>query len=71
MIIITSIEETDYFHYKIDVINRKINLCISDEEMAKRISEFHWEFPANNYQRYLRLFVKNVGSMAQGCVWDV
>ena len=38
--------------------------------MAKRISEFRWEFPASNYQRYLRLFVKNVGSMAQGCVWD-
>ena len=55
---------------EIDVINRRITLCISDEEMAKRISEFHWEFPASNYQRYLRLFVKNVGSMAQGCVWD-
>ena len=55
---------------EIDVINRRITLCISDEEMAKRISEFRWEFPASNYQRYLRLFVKNVGSMAQGCVWD-
>ena len=55
---------------EIDVLNRRITLCISDEEMAKRISEFHWEFPASNYQRYLRLFVKNVGSMAQGCVWD-
>lgn len=54
----------------IDVTNRKIDLCISEEEMAKRLSEFHWEFPASNYQRYLRLFVKNVGSMAQGCVWD-
>ena len=54
----------------IDVTNRKIELCISDEEMAKRLAAFHWEFPASNYQRYLRLFVKNVGSMAQGCVWD-
>ena len=54
----------------IDIPNRNITLCIPDEELADRLSKFHWEFPANNYHRFLRLFVKNVGSMAQGCVWD-
>lgn len=54
----------------IDIPNRNITLNISDEEMNKRLSEFHWEFPASDYHRYLRLFVKNVGSMAHGCIWD-
>ena len=54
----------------IDIPNRNITLNISDEEMNKRLSEFHWEFPASDYHRFLRLFVKNVGSMAHGCIWD-
>ena len=62
------IEEGD--EISIDIPNRNITLCISDEELADRLSKFQWEFPANNYHRFLRLFVKNVGSMAQGCVWD-
>ena len=55
---------------EIDVPNRKISLLISDEEMTKRKSEFKWKFPANDYPPYLRLFVKNVGSMAKGGIWE-
>ena len=54
----------------IDVPGRKINIRIDDSEMEKRRSEFRWEFPADNYPRYLRLFVKNVGSMAKGGIWE-
>ena len=55
---------------EIDVPERRITLCISDEEMAKRKAAFHWEFPAEDYPPYLRLFVKNVGSMAKGGIWE-
>ena len=54
----------------IDIPGRSINMRVSDEEIAKRASEFSWEFPKNNYPRYLNLFVKNVGSMAKGGIWE-
>ena len=43
---------------------------ISEEEMKSRIKDFPWEFPENNYPRFLNLFVKNVGSMAKGGIWE-
>ncbi len=54
----------------IDIHERKINMRVSDEEIAKRASEFSWTFPKNDYPRYLNLFVKNVGSMAKGGIWE-
>ena len=54
----------------IDINERKINMRVSDDEIAKRASEFSWTFPKNNYPRYLNLFVKNVGSMAKGGIWE-
>ena len=45
-------------------------LALSDEELAERKAAFHWEFPAHKYPRFLRLFVKNVGSMAKGGIWE-
>ena len=54
----------------IDIPERKINIRVSDEEMAERKAAFRWEFPENNYPRYLNLFVKNVGSMAKGGIWE-
>ena len=54
----------------IDVANRSMTVELSDEELAKRKAEFHWEFPAHKYPRFLRLFVKNVGSMAKGGIWE-
>ena len=55
----------------IDIPERSINLCISEEELKKRLADFHWEFPGGDYQRYLRLFSRNVGSMAKGGIWEV
>ncbi|MBE5771278.1 MAG: dihydroxy-acid dehydratase [Clostridia bacterium] len=56
---------------EIDVPNRKMDLLISEEEMADRISKFSWEFPGKEYHRYLRMFVKTIGSMAKGGIWEV
>lgn len=55
---------------EIDVVKRTMNVLLSDEELAKRKEKFHWEFPAEQYPRFLRLFVKNVGSMAKGGIWE-
>ena len=63
------VEEGD--EIAIDIPNRKIELCISDEEMAKRLAAFKWEFQGKDYQRFLRLFSRNVGSMAKGGIWEV
>ena len=54
----------------IDVAKRSMTVELSEEELAKRKAEFHWEFPAHKYPRFLRLFVKNVGSMAKGGIWE-
>ena len=54
----------------IDVAKRTMNVELSEEELTRRKSEFHWEFPAEKYPRFLRLFVKNVGSMAKGGIWE-
>ncbi len=56
---------------EISVLERQMNLLISEEEMADRISRFSWEFPGKEYHRYLRMFAKTVGSMAKGGIWDV
>lgn len=55
---------------EIDVAKRSMNVELSDEELANRKANFHWEFPAEKYPRFLRLFVKNVGSMAKGGIWE-
>ena len=54
----------------IDVAERQINMEVSDEELAKRKAEFHWEFEAEKYPRFLRLFAKNVGPMSKGGIWE-
>ena len=54
----------------IDVAKRSMTVELSDEELAQRKAAFHWEFPAHKYPRFLRLFVKNVGSMAKGGIWE-
>ncbi|MBR2611895.1 MAG: dihydroxy-acid dehydratase [Clostridia bacterium] len=55
---------------EIDIKERKIHLDITDEEMQTRREAFSWEFRADDYPRYLRLFVRNVGSMAKGGIWE-
>ena len=54
----------------IDIDKRTINARISDEEFENRKKNFKWEFSGGDYPRYLNLFVKNVGSMAKGGIWE-
>ncbi len=55
----------------IDVPARKMDLQLSDAEIAERIKAFDWVFPGSDYPRFLRLFSRNIGSMAKGGIWDV
>ena len=54
----------------IDIPNRRIDMQVDDAELARRKAAFNWTFDASAYPRYLRLFVKNVGSMAHGGIWE-
>ena len=54
----------------IDIPKRMIDMRVSDEELAKRKAAFNWKFDGSKYPRFLNLFVKNVGSMAHGGIWE-
>ena len=54
----------------IDIPNRRIDMQVDDAELARRRAAFSWTFDEAAYPRYLRLFVKNVGSMAHGGIWE-
>ena len=54
----------------IDIPNRKMDMLVSDEEREKRKAAFNWTFDGSKYPRFLNLFVKNVGSMAHGGIWE-
>ena len=54
----------------IDIPNRRIDVQVDDAELARRKASFSWAFDESAYPRYLRLFVKNVGSMAHGGIWE-
>ncbi len=55
---------------EIDVKNRSIHLDLPEEEIVDRLSRFKFVFPAEDYPPFLRLFSRNVGSMAKGGVWQ-
>ena len=55
---------------QIDVGKRSIQLLVSDQEIQERARDFHWTFNEGEYPRFLNLFVKNVGSMAKGGIWE-
>ena len=54
----------------IDVKARRVDARVSADEFAERAKSFSWTFDESAYPRFLRLFVKNVGSMAHGGVWE-
>ena len=54
----------------IDIPNRKMDMLVSAEELEKRKAAFNWTFDGSKYPRFLNLFVKNVGSMAHGGIWE-
>ena len=56
---------------EIDVKNRTIHLDLPEEVIEERLKHFKFEFPEGEYPPFLRLFSKNVGSMAKGGVWEL
>ena len=55
---------------EIDLDERRIDLLIPEEERNRRKSQWHWEFHAEKYPPFLRLFSRNVGSLANGAIWE-
>ncbi len=56
---------------EIDVPKRSIDLLVPEEEIQARVAKFDWQFPGDSYPRFLRLFARNIGSMAKGGIWEV
>ncbi len=55
---------------EIDLDQRRIDLLVPEEEVKERKSKWSWEFQEKNYPPFLRLFSKNVGSLANGAIWE-
>lgn len=51
----------------IDIPNRRIDV---DADLEARKKDFNWKYDESKYPRYLNTFVKNVGSMAHGGIWE-
>lgn len=51
----------------IDIPQRTISV-VADLDARKK--DFAWTFDGSKYPRFLNLFVKNVGSMAHGGIWE-
>lgn len=54
----------------IDLEERKLQLEVSEEELARRKKAWSWKFPGELYPPFLRLFSNSVGSLARGAVWE-
>lgn len=51
----------------IDIPQRTISVAA---DLGARKKDFAWTFDGSKYPRFLNLFVKNVGSMAHGGIWE-
>lgn len=54
----------------IDIKERKINIELTDEEIANRLEKVDWKFEGDQYKPFLRLFARNVTSTAKGATWE-
>lgn len=54
----------------IDLDQRKINLEVPSAELEERRKNWSWKFDPVGIPPFLRLFVKNVGSLANGAIWE-
>ncbi len=55
---------------EIDLDKRRIDLTVDDSELAERKKSWKWEFDPKGVPPFLRLFVKNAGSLANGAIWE-
>lgn len=54
----------------IDLNQRKIDLEVPSAELEERRKNWSWKFDLAGVPPFLRLFVKNVGSLANGAIWE-
>lgn len=54
----------------IDLDQRKIDLEVPSAELEERRKNWSWKFDPAGVPPFLRLFVKNVGSLADGAIWE-
>ncbi|NLE56341.1 MAG: dihydroxy-acid dehydratase [Lentisphaerae bacterium] len=55
----------------INLDERRLDLLVGEDEMARRKGEWNWQFPGGDYPPFLRLFSKCAGSLANGAVWEL
>lgn len=55
---------------EIDLDARRLDLIVGREELAERRKHWKWEFDPEGVPPFLRLFVKNAGSLANGAIWE-
>ena len=56
---------------EIDLDKRRIDLAVSEAELAERRKAWNWKFDPKGVHPYLRLFAKNAGSLANGAIWEL
>lgn len=54
----------------IDLDQRKIDLEVPSAELEERRKNWSWKFDPAGVPPFLRIFVKNVGSLANGAIWE-
>ena len=55
---------------EIDLDSRRLDLAVSEEELAERRKTWKWKFDPKGIPPFLRLFCKNAGSLANGAIWE-
>ncbi len=55
---------------RIDVKAKRVDLLVSDKEIADRLSKVDWVLQDEKFKPFLRLFARNVTSTAKGATWQ-
>ncbi len=54
---------------EISISKRVLNLDVPPAVLEERRKAWHGEFPAEQYHKFLNMFVRNATSNAKGVVW--
>ena len=55
---------------EIDLDARRLDLMVPQEVLNDRKKQWNWKFDPKGIPPFLRLFCKNVGSLANGAIWE-
>ena len=54
----------------IDLDARRLDLAVPEQELAERRKNWQWKFNPEGIPPFLRIFCRNVGSLANGAIWE-